>query len=185
MLLYALLLLAAIVCALQALRAGKLLVSALWLAGTSALTALLLYLMGAQTIAVVELSVGAGLVTILFVFAISVAGDESMDVRTVIPRPLAIGLVAVAVIALAWFTLLQPAVSGGASGAVGATSGAGQLTETLWQQRGLDMLVQIVLIFGGVLGMLGLLADAKSPNPKSKIQNQAQYSEPKSGEAHS
>jgi hypothetical protein len=29
----------------------------------------------------------------------------------------------------------------------------------LWEQRGLDMLVQIGLIFAGVLGVLGLLAD--------------------------
>jgi NADH:ubiquinone oxidoreductase subunit 6 (subunit J) len=172
MALYAVLLIAAVVCALMALRTPKLLVSALWLAGTSALTALLLYLMGAQTIAVVELSVGAGLVTILFVFAISVAGDESLDVRTVIPKPLAIGLVVVAVVALGWLLLLQPAVNGGAG------SASSQLTDTLWQQRGLDVLLQIVLIFGGVMGVLGLLADTQA-NPKSKIENRI------SDEAHS
>jgi NADH:ubiquinone oxidoreductase subunit 6 (subunit J) len=166
MLLYALLLLAAIGCALMALRAEKLLVSALWLAGTSAFTALLLYLMGAQTIAVVELSVGAGLVTILFVFAISVAGDESMDVHTVIPKPLAIGLVLVTGVALAWLILMQPAAS---ATPIVATA-TGQLSHTLWQERGLDILLQIVLIFGGVMGVLGLLADAKSSNPKSKAQ---------------
>jgi len=166
MLLYALLLLAAIGCALLALRAEKLLVSALWLAGTSAFTALLLYLMGAQTIAVVELSVGAGLVTILFVFAISVAGDESMDVHTVIPKPLAIGLVLVTGVALAWLTLMQPAAS---ATPIVATA-TGQLSNTLWQERSLDILLQIVLIFGGVMGVLGLLADAKSSNSKSKAQ---------------
>lgn len=175
MLLYALLLLAAIGCALLALRAEKLLVSALWLAATSALTALLLYLMGAQTIAVVELSVGAGLVTILFVFAISVAGDESMDVHTLIPRPLAIGLVLVSVVALAWLILLQPA----ASATPVTVTATGQLADTLWQARGLDILLQIVLIFGGVMGVLGLLADAKSSTPQSKVQNL------KSDEAHS
>ncbi len=122
--------------------------------------------MGAQTIAVVELSVGAGLVTILFVFAISVAGDESMDVHTVIPKPLAIGLVLVTGVALAWLTLMQPAAS---ATPIVATA-TGQLSNTLWQERGLDILLKIVLIFGGVMGVLGLLADAKSSNSKSKAQ---------------
>ena len=30
------------------------------------------------------------------------------------------------------------------------------LGDVLWQERGLDMLVQVVLIFSGVLGLLGL-----------------------------
>ncbi|HEY3342381.1 MAG TPA: NADH-quinone oxidoreductase subunit J [Anaerolineae bacterium] len=181
MLLYALLLLAAISCAFLALRAEKLLVSALWLAATSAFTALLLYLMGAQTIAVVELSVGAGLVTVLFVFAISVAGDESMDMRTVIPRPLAIGLVLVTGVALAWLTLMHPA----ASAALAVPTSTGQLASTLWQDRGLDMLLQIVLIFGGVLGVLGLLADAKTSSMTRPPAQPPQIQNPKSGEAHS
>ena len=146
---------AAVLCAIQALRAARLLVSALWLAGASAMIALLLYMMGAFEIAVIELSVGAGLVTILFVFAISVAGDETMDVRTIVPRPLAIGLVVVATLALAGFALRQPVLTAErSSGAVSAT-----FSDALWQQRAIDVLLQIVLIFAGVLGVLGLLAD--------------------------
>ena len=33
----------------------------------------------------------------------------------------------------------------------------------MWMQRGLDTFVQIGLIFAGVLGLLGLLAEAKAP----------------------
>jgi uncharacterized MnhB-related membrane protein len=162
MVIIALIMAAAVISALQALRVQRLLMSALWLAGTSALVSLVLYLMGAPEIAVVELSVGAGLVTILFVFAISVAGDEKMDVRTVIPRPLAIGLVLVAVALLGGLALGQPALSITAANA--GASGAAVLTfsNALWQQRGLDVLLQIVIIFCGVLGVLGLLADVKA-----------------------
>lgn len=160
MLLIALIIVAAMLCAIMALHSARLLVSALWLAGASALIALLLYLLGAREIAVVELSVGAGLVTILFVFAISVAGDEKMDVSTVIPRPVAIGLVAVTAVLLAGFALRQPELSGDR----GISSTGAGFSEALWQQRGLDVLVQIALIFGGVLGVLGLLADGKTPN---------------------
>jgi len=53
-----------------------LIASALWLAGVSALVSIMCYLLGAYAVAVIELSVGAGLVTVLFVFAISIAGEE-------------------------------------------------------------------------------------------------------------
>jgi Tfp pilus assembly protein PilV len=33
----------------------------------------------------------------------------------------------------------------------------------MWQARGLDVLVQMVLIFAGVLGLLGLLAESAAP----------------------
>ena len=167
MVLIALIVVAAIVSAIMALLSPRLLVSALWLAGTSALVALLLYLMGAPEIAVVELSVGAGLVTILFVFAISVAGDEALDVSTVIPRPLAIALIIVCGLLLAGLTLSRPLLA--VFGAGGASSGA-PLADVLWQQRGMDVLVQIVLIFGGVLGVLGLLADEKVASRASMAQ---------------
>jgi uncharacterized MnhB-related membrane protein len=60
------------VCTVMAVRGKHLLVSAIWLAGSSAFVALLLFRMGAPEIAVIELSVGAGLVTVLFVFAINI-----------------------------------------------------------------------------------------------------------------
>ncbi len=167
--------LAAVVCAIMALRAAKTLVSALWLAGTSALVAFALYLMGAHEIAVVELSVGAGLVTILFVFAISVAGDEALDVRTVIPRPVAITLVIVTGLLLAWFTVAQPIAN---LIQPIAPSIVVPLADALWKQRGLDVLVQIALIFGGVLGVIGLLADgAEAGSQKSEVRGQIREEE--------
>jgi len=54
--------------AILAIRTKRLLISAIWLAVASALTAVMIYLLGAPQIAVIELSVGAGLVTVLFVF---------------------------------------------------------------------------------------------------------------------
>jgi NADH:ubiquinone oxidoreductase subunit 6 (subunit J) len=143
---------AAIVCAIQAIRAGRLLFSALWLAGTSAIIALLLYALGAPEVAAIELSVGAGLVTILFVFAISVAGDEAIPGGAVVPRPLAWGLIGLTVILMGWLVLKQPL-------AEVSTSTATSFTQMLWEQRGLDMLIQLVVIFSGVLGMVGVLSE--------------------------
>jgi uncharacterized MnhB-related membrane protein len=141
-----------LVCGVQAVRAPRLLLSALWLAGTSALVALEMYLLGAPEVAVIELSVGAGLVTVLFVFAINIAGEEVIAAVPVVPRPLALVLVLVSVILLAWMDLdiLGMQVN---------IFAPRYFKTVMWDNRLLDVLLQIVLIFCGVLGVLGLLAE--------------------------
>lgn len=141
-----------LVCSAQAIRAQRLLHSALWLAGASALVALEMYLLGAPEVAVIELSVGAGLVTVLFVFAINIAGDEAISVQPIVPRPLAWILVAVSLLLLGWMDLdiLGTQVS---------VFEPLYFKTVLWENRLLDVLLQVVLIFAGVLGVLGLLAE--------------------------
>ena len=145
-----------VVFAAQAIRAPRLLNSALWLAGVSAMVSLICYLMGAHQVAVIELSVGAGLVTILFVFAISISGEAEIENNTVLPRPLIWGLTALYIALLAWYLL--PASFVGVTVVPEAP-----LSVVLWETRALDMLVQVVLIFCGVLGLLGILGEAKAP----------------------
>jgi uncharacterized MnhB-related membrane protein len=152
----------AVVCALQAIRAARLLVSAIWLAGVSALAAIALYLMDAREVAVIELSVGAGLVTVLFVFAISIAGEEIVVARALVPRRLAWVLVIAAVLLLAVMALSAFGV------APSAVTADGAFADMLWQTRGLDVLAQIVLIFGGVIGVLGLLADSPADHDEEE-----------------
>jgi uncharacterized MnhB-related membrane protein len=143
---------AILVCALMAVREERLLISALWLAGTSALTALVMYRLGAPEVAVIELSVGAGLVTVLFVFAINIAGEDTPSLRALVPAPLA-WVVAVGLVGLgAWMGL--PALSAPASGPQSAT-----FPTVLWEHRSADVLLQVVLIIGGVLAVLGLLSE--------------------------
>lgn len=150
-----------LVCAAQAVRTPRLLYAALWLASASALTALEMYLLGAPEVAVIELSVGAGLVTVLFVFAINIAGEEITPQQAIIPKPLAWILVAVSIILLAWMNVdilgvqisVQPSFD---------------FRTVLWENRLMDVLLQIALIFAGVLGVLGLLAEAR---PSTKQQD--------------
>jgi len=143
--------------AVSAIRARRLLASAVWLAGVSALVSIALYLYGAPQVAVIELSVGAGLVTVLFVFAISISGDETIDSHPLIPWPVWVGMSVLFVFLLGWY-LLPASVN-----PLAAKTSTGSLSELLWQSRGLDVLVQVVLIFSGVLGLLGLLAEARPP----------------------
>ncbi|MCS7060743.1 MAG: NADH-quinone oxidoreductase subunit J [Anaerolineae bacterium] len=162
--------LVAIICAVQAIRAERLLHSALWLAGASAFIAMIFYSMGAREVAIIELSVGAGLVTILFVFAISVAGDEHNVGRLAVPRALAALLAGLCAIGLLWF----------ASGVVSIVPNAPQstgLTQMLWRDRALDTLVQVALVYTGVIGLLGLLQAGRTEvdvhhTEQSEIQSQ-------------
>ncbi len=141
---------AALYCGFQVMRAGRLLDVTIWLALTSALVAALLYLLGAPEVAVIELSVGAGLVTVLFVYAFSIVGEATFDQETRLPRPLIWGLILAISLLLGGFVLPlapQPAAE------------SGSFAQTLWQQRGLDVIAQVILIFSGVMGLLGLLSD--------------------------
>ncbi|MGD0005224.1 MAG: NADH-quinone oxidoreductase subunit J [Anaerolineaceae bacterium] len=150
-------------CAVMAIQVQRLLVSALWLAGTSALVAMLIYLLGAPEIAVIELSVGAGLVTVLFVFAINIAGEENRAVQAMIPKPLGYGSVILAVIIAGWLCLPTLAVNLPVSPAL-------TLGSSLWGDRAVDTVLQVVLIFAGVLGVLGLLAEGKT---HASLENKA------------
>jgi NADH:ubiquinone oxidoreductase subunit 6 (subunit J) len=153
--LYAWLVAGTVLCAVQAIRAKRLLAAALWLAGVSALVSIILYELGARQVAVVELSVGAGLVTVLFVFAISIAGEDAMDARELLPKPLALGLIVFFAAILAWMILPIDEQN------VSTTEAS--FSSILWSDRALDVLVQTVLIFSGVLCVLGLLSDIKTP----------------------
>lgn len=168
-----------LLCAIQAIRARHLIVSALWLAGVSALLAVLLFLLGATQVAVLELSVGAGLVTVLFVFAISIAGELTRDLPSLIPRSLAWVLCLALVALLGW--LLRPFLAG-TTLPTPIPQAEAEFAVVLWQQRALDVWVQIALIFAGVLGVLGLLAEvvevpvarlAKSQLPTRDLENRA------------
>lgn len=136
---------------LKAIRAQRLLVAVLWLALTSALVATTLYHTGAPEMAAMELSVGAGLVTIMFVFSIAIAGEDAMDARTLIPPVLAwlliVGAAVLFALPISSIETLDTAVS------------EPSFATMLWEERALDVLVQIGLIFAGVLGILGLLTE--------------------------
>jgi uncharacterized MnhB-related membrane protein len=151
---------AAIITAAQAIRVKRLIASALWLAGTSALLSISFYLLGAPTVAAIELSVGAGLVTVLFVFAINIAGEEAWNLHSLLPKPLAAGLVILMAALLGGFILPALPI---AMPVANVPVNEPPMAFVLWRLRGLDVLVQIVLIFSGVLGLLGLLAEAEPP----------------------
>lgn len=157
---YALFLLGAIVCAYRAILTTRILSATIYLACISALVSAVLYLLGAPQVAVMELSVGAGLVTVLLVYAVSVVGDDAHDAASVIARPLAFVMVAGVTILL--MAMVFPAVEKNFS------TSALVLSISLWKDRVLDVWIQIALIFSGVMGVLGLLSE-KTPGKLEEI----------------
>jgi uncharacterized MnhB-related membrane protein len=141
--------------AILILRSKSLLLSALWLAGVSVSLSVLLYMFLARHVAVIELSVGAGLVTILLIFAIGVAGDDLVEQNSVVPRSIAglFILVSVAFVS-AYFRPFDELFSK----AILLNSPSAFL-----QERSLDLVIQIIVIFSGVLGLVGILAESKAP----------------------
>ncbi len=154
---YAVFLLGTVFCAYRAIVATRILSATIYLACISALVSATLYLLGAVQVAVMELSVGAGLVTVLLVYALSVVGDDAIDPASVIPKPLAFGVVGLVVFLMGWmaFPAMRTTVA----------TDAFDLADSLWQNRVLDVWIQIVLIFSGVMGVLGLLSE-KIPGAK-------------------
>jgi uncharacterized MnhB-related membrane protein len=152
--LFLLLVVAAILCAYRMIVSTRILVATLYLACISALVSILLYLLGGTQVAAIELSVGAGLVTVLLVYAISVVGDDALDPASIVPKPLAMISVLAAAVFLAWLAI----PIGVASRPLPAVS----MQVVLWEQRVLDLWIQMVLIISGVMGMLGILAEGKT-----------------------
>lgn len=143
-----------VVCTVLSIRTKLLLIAALWLAITNAAVAGLLYLLGAREIAVIELSVGTGLVPVLFVFAASLMGSTSATPPSIVPKPLAYGLVfVIALIILSVLPQDEPAVQ--------IADIPGSFGRVLWEDRGLEMLIQTVLVFAGVISILHLLAPSR------------------------
>jgi uncharacterized MnhB-related membrane protein len=153
-----------LLCAILAVTSKRLLVSAIWLAVTSALVALMLFLLGAQQVAVIELSVGAGLVTVLFVFAINISGEEPLNLKPIMPKPLAWGLV-IAAVALTTYMV----INGGSLGLALASEKTAAASSILWSDRYLDIVLQVAFIFCGALGVLGILSEGK---PEIKMEEE-------------
>ena len=158
---YGLFFLGVIFFAYRAIMSKRILPATIYLACISALVSCVIYMLGAAQVAVMELSVGAGLVTVLLVYAVSVVGDDTFDPPSVVPKPLAFVIVGLIAILLGW--MAYPAIP------AYFEHGSLSLAISLWQSRVLDVWIQIALIFSGVMGVLGLLSE-KTPGKTEEIQ---------------
>lgn len=159
---------ACLICAALAIREKRLLVAVLWLALTSALVSWMMYRLGASETAVIELSVGAGLVTVLFVFAVNIIGDEEVPDVSLIPKPLAWALVVTGGVLIVWMAFPHLQLEALSSALSIPPQTYARFQQVLWGERAMDTLLQIVLIFAGVMAILGLLSVRNHPGGESQ-----------------
>jgi NADH-quinone oxidoreductase subunit J len=141
-----------ILCSIFAVFLSDLLKAAIALAGASIFLALLFFEMGADYAGVFEVSVVAGLITVLFIATISLTkADESVQesrwARWVFP------LFFIAA-AAADFLVMSPLV--GKLLSLPGSPETGDFGQVLWGQRTFDLVGQIGIILAGVLCVLAL-----------------------------
>jgi NADH:ubiquinone oxidoreductase subunit 6 (subunit J) len=126
--------------------------SAISLAVASLLLGIVFFKMNAPYAGVFEISVVAGLITVLFILTIALtkAGDEVRESRVVNWAFPLVFVAFVAVDALVMKSLLGkvPALAAGAE--------AGSFGEVLWKGRTFDLVGQIAVILAGVFAVLAL-----------------------------
>ena len=125
---------------------------AISLATVSAILALVLFMFGANIAGVFELSVCAGLITVLFVSTVSLTkdSDKKGESRS---APYFVVLFVLIFIGIDFFimqwlshSLLPAAIS----------PSAGTFQKVFWEVRSADILGQVALILAGVFGILAL-----------------------------
>jgi NADH-quinone oxidoreductase subunit J len=141
-----------ILCSILAVFFSDLLKAAISLAGASLFLALLFFEMGATYAGVFEISVVAGLITVLFISTISLTkGDgavqESRLARLVFP---------IFFIAVVGVDILVMGRLLGALQSLPGTPDTGSFGQVLWGQRTFDLVGQIGIIMAGVLCVLAL-----------------------------
>lgn len=131
---------------------SDLLYVAISLAATSVVLALALFCFGANIAGVFELSVCAGLITVLFVATISMTKDSDQKVETRLGRffiPLFMLIFAGLVyFIMRWLPNALPPL--------GAHPASGDFQKVFWETRSADILGQLALILAGVFGILAL-----------------------------
>ena len=148
-----------VACAFWAVMAGNLLKAAIGLAVTSAILAVVMFRLGAQLAAVFELSVCAGLITVIFISVISLTrppvGTEGGDQKTKILRRFAFLPLVVLIAAVALGMLdFKPDFS-----SLLAQAPEGDMRLVLWGQRQLDLFGQVVVLLAGIFGVVVLFKE--------------------------
>jgi NADH-quinone oxidoreductase subunit J len=135
--------------------------AALGLAVTSVILTVLMFMLGAGLAAVFELSVCAGLITVVFVSTIAMTQPNSKSelmekTRDRMKRywylPAIIVLVGAA---LAWFSI------GASAASLPPPTEAIDPKQVLWGQRQTDLVGQVIVIFAGVFGVIVLFKERK------------------------
>jgi NADH-quinone oxidoreductase subunit J len=136
------------------------------LATTSVILAMVLFHFGANIAGVFELSVCAGLITVLFIATVSMTKNSDQNVETRMARYF-IPLFVLIFLGLVYFIMKWMPHS---LPVFNAQPSAGSFQKVFWELRSSDILGQVALILAGVFGILALfrLQDGRSKAKEKK-----------------
>ena len=130
-----------------------LLYGAISLAMASVMLSLVLFSFGANVAAVFELSVCAGLITVLFVSTVSLTKDSDQKMESRLPgwflAPMLVVFLGIGYYLALW-------LAGAVVPASGAPAAVLPFNETFWGLRSTDVIGQVSLILVGVFGILAI-----------------------------
>ncbi len=132
--------------------------AAIGLALVSVLLAVVLFSLGATLAGVFELSIGAGLIPVLFVSVVSLTRRQQQEEHALVRRihlrafwPLPLLLLAVGIA----LSFLPPTI-------VAAPAGPGGESRTIfWVARRLDLFGQVLIVIAGALGIVVLFREGR------------------------
>jgi NADH-quinone oxidoreductase subunit J len=131
------------------------------LAAASASLTIVMFMLNAPLAAVFELSVCAGLITVLFISVISLTKpltpeEEILEVRKRINRYIYLPVIVIIVALL--FLFIKPGLSFSINN---SPINDINVQDVIWNKRPLDILGQIIIILAGVLGVVILFKESK------------------------
>lgn len=152
-----------VVAAVAAVMVRDLLKATIALAVMSVVLTIILYLMKSPLAAVFELSVCAGLITVVFISAISLTKAHSREevvekVKERRQRFIHLPFLLVALGIVLWFALSSLDLNW----LVCSASSTITFQETLWNTRQLEVLGQIIIVLAGVFGVIVLFKERDS-----------------------
>jgi NADH-quinone oxidoreductase subunit J len=131
------------------------------LAAASASLTIIMFMLNAPLAAVFELSVCAGLITVIFISVISLTKpltpeEEILEVRKRIIRYIYLPVIVIIVALL--FLFIKPALNFSINS---SPTNDINVQDVIWNKRPLDILGQIIIILAGVLGVVILFKESK------------------------
>lgn len=151
-----------LVCGILAVGLQSMLKSAVALAAASAALGAIMYVMGSAWAALVEISVCSGLVTVIFISAISLSNTDKKELGKLyedkkrmayLPATLIIGGIILIVAVLSTDSLLPATTS--------VTQAASNFNEILWNNRQADIWGQAIAIVTGAIAVVVLFKEER------------------------
>ncbi len=140
----------------------QLLKASIALAVTSAILSIAMFILGTWMAAVIELSVCAGLITVIFISTISLSKpltdqEDVVEAHSRMKRFFFLPFVLIIVFGIIYFLWTKGMIYFNFASL--ADTSVQSLRETIWGKRQLDILGQIIIILAGVFGVVVLFKE--------------------------